>query len=305
MPMRTQAPASPSQHDVVVRFARALLFAILLTPMQSGPVLAAPKSAPGDQMAADSDYQLGALDQIRIKIVAWRAARDEVFEWKAINGDYTVGAAGKVSLPLIGEIVASGATTSDLADLIADRLQERIGLAHKPDASVEVVKFRPFYIVGDVANPGEYSYRPAMNVLQALSIAGGLPRSYDLDAQRIEREIIGWVGELRELSTERMTLLAKRARLEAELNGRDDVAFPSSLAHDAGELGQTLIAQEKLIFRTRQEALKLQTQSLEQLKNYLTGTSTPSGLKSDTKRSFLDWRSRISGTLKATIPVVS
>ena len=79
-----------------------------------------------------------------------------------------------------------------MASEIADRLKERIGLVESPDVSIEIIQFRPFYVVGHVEHPGEYPYRPGMNVLQALAIAGGDVR---IANQRLEREVIATTGE--------------------------------------------------------------------------------------------------------------
>jgi protein involved in polysaccharide export with SLBB domain len=154
-------------------------------------------------------YHLGSFDQLRLKVVGWRASQAEIFEWNAINGEYTVDAGGKISVPLIGPIQASNATTSELAVRVAQRLQERLNIAQKLDATVEITKFRPFYIVGDVATSGEYSFRPGMTVIQAMSIAGGLPRGHDIDIHQIERDVTGWTGELNQLVDERSTVNAE------------------------------------------------------------------------------------------------
>jgi protein involved in polysaccharide export with SLBB domain len=219
------------------------------------------------QTSRGTDYRLGSLDKLRIKVTAWRPARAEVFSWKALDGVYSIGAAGTLSLPLLGEVSAAGSTTAQLASDIADRLKERIGLVESPDVSIEVIQFRPFYIVGHVEHPGEYPYRPGMNVLQAMAIAGGELRIAD---QRLEREVITSTGELSQLEAERMTLLARKARLESEFQDRDDIQFPPLLsgARDATSVN-AVMAQEKLIFNARQNAYKTQIRALEQLHNYL------------------------------------
>jgi protein involved in polysaccharide export with SLBB domain len=159
--------------------------------------------------ATDSDYHLGSFDQVRLKVVAWRPSQAEIIEWNAVNGEYTVDAGGKISVPLIGAIRAAGVTTAEFASRVAEQLQERLNITQKLNATVEIIKFRPFYIVGDVANSGEYSYRPGMTVIQAMSIAGGLPRSHAIDVHQIERDVAGWTGELNALADERSTVNAQ------------------------------------------------------------------------------------------------
>ena len=146
-------------------------------------------------------------------------------------------------------------------------LKSVLALLRSPDVSIEVIQFRPFYIVGHVEHPGEYPYRPGLSVLQALAIAGGNARSAD---QRLEREIIATTGEHNQLEAERITLLARKARLESELNGLDDIQFPAHLSEArVTTFPKVAMAQEKQIFDARQNAYKTQTQALQQLHSYL------------------------------------
>ncbi|TIQ34918.1 MAG: polysaccharide export protein, partial [Mesorhizobium sp.] len=128
----------------------------------------------GVSAANAKDYVLGPQDKLRVKVYEWRASRDTIFGWDAINDEYTVGPNGSVSLPLVGEIKAAGLTTGEIANSIGYRLMKSVGLMRKPDTAVEIVQYRPFYVVGKVTQSGEFAYRPGLTVLQALSIAGGL-----------------------------------------------------------------------------------------------------------------------------------
>jgi protein involved in polysaccharide export with SLBB domain len=220
--------------------------------------------------AAPADYKLGPQDRLRVKVFEWRPSRGEVFEWTALNDEYTIGAGGTVSLPLIGELAAEGLGTDELARAIADTLQTKVGLVQRPDAAVEVVQFRPFYIVGQVEKPGEYPFRPAMTVLQAVSIAGGFPRITDPGQLRLERETITSRGALRILDLDANALAARLARLKTEQAGADSIDFPQPLlASRADPTIGPLLAQEQSIFEMRREALRTQVESLDQLKSFL------------------------------------
>jgi polysaccharide export outer membrane protein/exopolysaccharide production protein ExoF len=214
----------------------------------------------------NNDYLLGMQDKVRVQVFEWRASLDQVFEWKALNSEYTVGTSGTVSLPLIGEVPAIGMNTVTLAQSISERLKTRIGLAGRLDVSVEVVQFRPFYIVGEVEKPGEYPFRPGLTVLRALSIAGGLQRATELSLTRS----IAALGEIQLSALETNSLLARRSRLEAELRGTDEIEYPKALVERAHMTSIALLMkQEKLILEARREALDTQLQAHEQLKNYL------------------------------------
>ena len=111
--------------------------------------------------ALQGSYRLDSGDKLRIT----------VFEQASLTGTYSVDQAGHVTMPLIGSVAARGATTQELAGRIAAAL--RGGFLRNPDVSVEVDTYRPFFIMGEVRNPGQYSYVNGMTGQTAIAIAGG------------------------------------------------------------------------------------------------------------------------------------
>lgn len=219
--------------------------------------------------ATAGDYRLGPQDKVRIKIFEWRASRDEIFEWKALNDTFVVGANGNLSLPFAGEIPARGQTPAEVADQIGDRLMEKMGLGRRPDTSVEVVEFRPFFILGEISQPGAFPYRPDLTILQAVSLAGGI-KGETSRLMRLDRELIQGRGEISLIGLERLGLIARKARLEAELNNAETITFPKDLT----SLGNDVVArqsmtQEGFIFESRQKAIRTQIQALDDLKGFL------------------------------------
>jgi polysaccharide export outer membrane protein/exopolysaccharide production protein ExoF len=205
---------------------------------------------------------------VRLKVFAWRPSRDEVFEWKALNDVYTVGASGQVSLPLIGDVPASGRNLRELCQAVSDGLKEKLGVVEAPSATAEIAEFRPFYIFGVVQRPGEYSYRPRLTIIQALSIAGGLQRLNELEAIRLERDTISTVGETQIIENEINSLLAKRARLEAESNDASYVEFPPALTRfNARFNGGAAVREEQNIFNARRSAFELRAKELERMRS--------------------------------------
>ncbi len=130
---------------------------------------------------------------------------------------------------MIGEIVAAGRTTSELADAIAQQMVDQIKLRWPPKVGVEVFEYRPFYIVGAVAKPGAYPYQPGLTVLRALSVAGGLPRPQDDNPLRLGREVIAGRGTVKQLALRTNQLLATKSRLQAEQKQADQITFPEEL----------------------------------------------------------------------------
>lgn len=224
---------------------------------------------------AATPYLLGIGDEIQLKVYEWRSAVSDVREWTALNGKFGVGAGGEVSLPLIGSVPAAGNTPEQLADTVATRLKDTVGLAGRPQASVEVIKYRPFYILGGVSQPGEYPYRPGINVLQAVSIAGGLYRLSDPSLLLGQRGVMTTAGDLRVLRLEYAGLLARCARLQAETNSSAKIAFPQELLQEQQNAGiAQLIAQEETMFAARRDALRSETDALNRLKDLLNGEVT-------------------------------
>ena len=251
-------PIAGLRHWLAARFISAILAALLL-----GLLLAGPAAAQG------GDYKLGAQDRVRLLVYEWRATVDTVFAWSSLNAEFTVGASGTISLPILGEVKAAGSTTSELAQAIGERLKTAIGLAAAPSIGVEVVTYRPFYIMGGVNKPGEYPFRPGLTVLQALSVAGGLLGTGE-SGQRTGRDAIQSRGELQQSAAEIVAFLARKARLEAEMKNAEKIQFPPELEQRKTEPAIAIAqAQEQTIFETRRSALRTEIAALEQLKTFL------------------------------------
>lgn len=220
--------------------------------------------------STESEYKLGPRDKVRIQVFEWRPARDEIYAWEALNAEYTIDEAGRLALPLVGQVPAAGSSTGELAAVISRRLQERMGTVTEPDTTVEIVQYRPFYIVGHVEKPGEYVFRPGMTVLQAVSISGGLLRSTGTDAMTLARDLVRTEGDETLIEHEHDMLLARHARLTAELDGHTSVVFPSVLAAKANVPAiAALMENERLVFTSRLKSFDTQMSALSQLKSNL------------------------------------
>lgn len=234
--------------------AHALLAAVLL-------MAAALHALP----AGAEDYRLATMDKLRVRVAEWQSAEGAFRDWSAVSGDYGVGPAGTISVPFVGELPVAGKTTGEVASAIGDALQQKLGLPDRPDASVELAEFRPVFVSGDVQTPGRYPYDPQLTVLKALSIAGGLRRSET--GQGGARDFIMAQGNYEVMAAQRDGLLARRARLEAETAGTPRIAFPPELDRTAA--GKKLTADETNLMQARQKRLRLQLESLDDLKQLL------------------------------------
>lgn len=179
--------------------------------------------------AAASEYHLGALDKLNIRIAEWQTVDGTFRDWSSVNGEYTVGPAGTLSVPFVGEFPASGKTTSEVAAAIGEALQRKLALPDKPEASVEMAVYRPFYISGEVQTPGQFPYVPDLTVLKAISVAGGIRRSDDT-GQRYDRDLINAKGNFDVLEDQRVRLIVRRARIEAEMADKPTFDVPKEVA---------------------------------------------------------------------------
>ncbi len=136
----------------------------------------APKSF---QEATIQPYRLDSGDRLRVS----------VFEQTGLSNTYTVDQAGYISFPLIGQVAARGQTMVALEGAIAAKLKQ--GYLRDPDVTIEMDRYRPVFVMGEVGRPGQYSYVPGMTAQNAIAIAGGFtPRGNQRDID-VTRKING------------------------------------------------------------------------------------------------------------------
>jgi polysaccharide export outer membrane protein len=149
---------------------------------QPAAVVARPVPVPvaqGGPFSAELPYTLDAGDRLRIV----------VFGQQNLSNTYIVDAGGRVAIPLVGSVTARGLTPQNLAASIAAAL--RRGIMRDPSVTVEVVAYRPFFILGEVNNPGQYAYVAHMTVETAVAIGGGYGPRGSKDDVLISRTING------------------------------------------------------------------------------------------------------------------
>ena len=129
-----------------------LLLGLLLPSFMSSNAEAA-----NDQPA----YTLGSGDRVGVT----------VFGEDELSGEFEVDGLGTISLPLIQEVQAGGLKLRQLEQAITEKLLD--GYLKDPRVSIEVLNYRPFYILGEVKQPGSYPYVSGMTFLNAVALAGG------------------------------------------------------------------------------------------------------------------------------------
>jgi polysaccharide export outer membrane protein len=160
---------------VLINAIRYLTLSLIVTGLVCCNHLQAADIAIKDPVV-DSSYIIGPMDVLEMQV------------WKEpdFSRQVVVRPDGKITLPLIGDIRASGMDTLGLKAVLTEKLE---GFIDNPEVTVIVVEIRSknFYIIGKVNGPGTYLLSPNMTVLQALSAAGGLAEWADKDSIRIIR----------------------------------------------------------------------------------------------------------------------
>jgi polysaccharide export outer membrane protein len=126
---------------------------------------------------------LGPNDKVRVT----------VFNEDRLSGVFTVDAQGLISMPLIGQIEAQGLSTEELAESVRASLAGRFIL--NPRVAAEVASFRPFFIIGEVSEPGEYEFVAGLTVLSAIATAKGFTFRANKRSALLLRE--GYDGPIR------------------------------------------------------------------------------------------------------------
>jgi polysaccharide export outer membrane protein len=137
---------------------------------------------PGDAQDA-SAYRLGTGDKIRVT----------VFGEKDLSGDFDVNDQGVVALPLIGPTKLAGKTISEAETQITASYGKDYLV--NPRVNVEVLNYRPFFILGEVQKPGSYPYVNGMTVVNAVALAGGYTPRAKRDHIMVKRAAKAGAGE--------------------------------------------------------------------------------------------------------------
>ena len=171
-------PASPS-YEVADSSGggaiSALRNAFAASPQRAYAPRSAAYAAAPMPVAYEVAYKLDAGDKLRVVI----------YGQEGLTNTYAIDAGGAITMPLIGAVPARGLTPAGLASQISGRL--RNGYIREPSVAVEIESYRPFFILGEVAAPGQYPYVPNMSVESAVAIAGGFSPRAKRDAVTLTR----------------------------------------------------------------------------------------------------------------------
>jgi polysaccharide export outer membrane protein len=126
------------------------------------------------------DTSLGVGDNFEVR----------VFGEPDLSGLYKVGSEGNINFPLVGVLHVEGLDSQAVAKLLTDKLRE--GMLRDPQVTVLIKdqSSKKIFVIGQVGHPGTFSYTPAMNVVEAITVAGGftgLAAKNDTTLTRLEQ----------------------------------------------------------------------------------------------------------------------
>jgi polysaccharide export outer membrane protein len=168
---------------MITLFSLVLAVGLVAACSSSSPPPALPEAAGAGTAAAGgaliediSGYKLGPGDALRVN----------VFRHEDLSGEFSLDGEGYFALPLVGEILGGGRTARQLESEIEVALKSG-GYLIDPQVSIEVLNYRPFYIIGEVNQPGSFEYVNGMTVINAVALAGGYTYRADQDDIIISR----------------------------------------------------------------------------------------------------------------------
>ncbi len=151
----------------------SLCLSFLAAACSSNTAVVLPEATPAGPA---EEYRLGTGDNLRIN----------VFAQEELSREVEVDSAGRITLPLVGDLLVVGRTVNEVEQMIFDALTP--DYFRNPVVSIEVLEYRDFFIIGEVANPGPFPYSGGMRVINAVAMAGGFTYRAVEDEYVIQRD---------------------------------------------------------------------------------------------------------------------
>jgi protein involved in polysaccharide export with SLBB domain len=158
--------------------------AIVLAACSTGPEMGDPQELTQTGMGL-AGYKLGSGDEIKVT----------VYGEPELSGPFVVDGQGSISMSLIGQVEVVNLSLTEMSRVLETKLKE--GWLKEPKVTAELVKGRPYYILGEVNRPGEYPFVSGLTMMNAIASAGDF--TYRADRGRVlvksadspnEREVV-------------------------------------------------------------------------------------------------------------------
>lgn len=158
-----------------------MLAAVLVLAVGVGGCAPRHSAVPASSRAAPAsgvpeEYRLGPGDKLKIV----------VFGHPDVSGEFVIDGTGNVAMPLVGQFKAGALNVTEMQDSLQKTLNDKYIV--NPRVSIEVLNYRPFFILGEVNRPGSYPYVAGIDVTQAVALGGGYTRRAKTSSVRITRD---------------------------------------------------------------------------------------------------------------------
>ena len=216
------------------------------------PEAGSAESAPGAPDDALGDYRLAPGDRLTIA----------VFDEPQLSGDFFIDGGGEVLLPVAGSVRISGLTLAEAQELIQKQFAD--GVLVRPAVSVRIKEYRPIFVTGVVKRPGSYRFILGESVKAAIATAGGVGQAIEQPLTVAVSDFVTAVGRVRELEADQVSLLVRKARLEAQRDERDNFVMPLFVGLNARNADfERVYSAENDIFLRFEEAYRDQLAALQ------------------------------------------
>lgn len=165
-------------------------------------------------VASPGDYRLAPGDRLTLV----------VYDQPQLSGEFIVDGGGGILLPVAGAVDLAGLTLAEAQKIIEDRFAD--GVLLKPSVSIRIKEHRPVFVTGQVKKPGSYPFILGLSVKAAIATAGGEGQALEQPFNTVASDFISAQQRVRQLEADQMTLLMRKARLEAQRDGRENFVFP-------------------------------------------------------------------------------
>ena len=167
-----------------------------------------------DSATQSADYRLAPGDRLTIV----------VYDQPQLSGQFIIDGGGGLLLPLAGAVSLSGMTLAEAQQLIQDRFAD--GVLVQPAVSLRITEYRPIFVTGNVRKPGSYRFMIGQSVKAALAAAGGKGEPLEQSYNGAVSDYITAEQRVRQLEADHSILLMRKARLEAQRDGRENFVMP-------------------------------------------------------------------------------
>jgi exopolysaccharide production protein ExoF len=225
------------------------IFVLALLPLEA--------SAAGADASAAKLPDIASRTLPGIEVANARRLTLKFSDYTQLNGDYRVSPDNTVSIPVLGRFDVEGLTILALEEAVANKASAITG--RRTFVTVEIAEYRPVFVMGQVRNQGEISWRPDMTVLQLVATAGGLQSP---NASGSGSDVL----QLKRLVDDQKRNIASLARVRAELD-RSPIEVPKQLIALAGEAeARALIENQKRLMSSHEVTTKNQLTLLDESK---------------------------------------